>query len=480
MKTNHSLWLMPGMMTLLLFPVLAFLFFGCTSRDLERQDPDGAHTLMVSEDGRRIVRSDGAPFFWLGDTAWELFHRLNREEADEYLSDRASKGFNVIQAVVLAELDGLTVPNPYGEIPLIDNDPAKPNEAYFQHVDYVVDKAESLGMFIGMLPTWGDKFNKAWGGGPEIFTVENARIYGRFLGERYRDDPIIWILGGDRNPADDEDLAIIRAMAEGIQEGNGGTQLMTYHPQGESASYDWFHDDDWLDVNLFQSGHTAFDYPDYLFTEKGYALQPVKPVIDGEPRYEDHPVNWNPENGWFEAFDVRQAAYWSVLSGAAGHTYGDHNIWQMWREGLKPVSTARTPWETAIHHVGSTQMGLMKNLFESRPFLTLIPDQAVLVSDPGSGGEHVRAARDSQGRYLLVYTPYGKDVEVNLSLLTGERAVAWWFDPRTGEASEIGTLSTSETGSFDPPGEPERGNDWILVVDAEAAGFGNPGTPSSN
>lgn len=163
MKTNHSLWLMPGMMTLLLFPVLAFLFFGCTSRDLERQDPDGAHTLMVSEDGRRIVRSDGAPFFWLGDTAWELFHRLNREEADEYLSDRASKGFNVIQAVVLAELDGLTVPNPYGEIPLIDNDPAKPNEAYFQHVDYVVDKAESLGMFIGMLPTWGDKFNKAWG-----------------------------------------------------------------------------------------------------------------------------------------------------------------------------------------------------------------------------------------------------------------------------------------------------------------------------
>src|SRR5690606_12779 len=221
MKTNHSLWLMPGMMTLLLFPVLAFLFFGCTSRDLERQDPDGAHTLMVSEDGRRIVRSDGAPFFWLGDTAWELFHRLNREEADEYLSDRASKGFNVIQAVVLAELDGLTVPNPYGEIPLIDNDPAKPNEAYFQHVDYVVDKAEALGMFIGMLPSWGDKFNKAWGGGPEIFTVENARIYGRFLGERYRYDPIIWILGGDRNPADDEDLAIIRAMAEGIQEGNG-------------------------------------------------------------------------------------------------------------------------------------------------------------------------------------------------------------------------------------------------------------------
>src|SRR5690554_7871590 len=122
MKTNHSLWLMPGMMTLLLFPVLAFLFFGCTSRDLERQDPDGAHTLMVSEDGRRIVRSDGAPFFWLGDTAWELFHKLNREEAHLYLCNRAKLKFNVIQAVALAELEGLTTGNAYGRTPLKMND----------------------------------------------------------------------------------------------------------------------------------------------------------------------------------------------------------------------------------------------------------------------------------------------------------------------------------------------------------------------
>ncbi|MFZ5831696.1 MAG: DUF4038 domain-containing protein, partial [Planctomycetota bacterium] len=143
-------------------------------------------SLVVSENGRYLARPDGTPFFYLGDTAWELFHRLNREEADQYLADRAAKGFTVIQAVALAEEDGLNTPNSYGHRPLMDNDPARPDTKpgeendYWDHVDYIVEKAESLGMFIGMLPTWGDKWNKAWGVGPEVFTPENAEAYGEF------------------------------------------------------------------------------------------------------------------------------------------------------------------------------------------------------------------------------------------------------------------------------------------------------------
>lgn len=422
--------------------------------------------LMVSEDGRRLVYEDGTPFFWLGDTAWELFHRLDREEADFYLEDRARKGFTVIQAVVLAELDGLRTPGPYGATPLVDADPTRPNEAYFEHVDYIVNRADSLGLFIGMLPTWGDKFNLKWGVGPEVFTPENARVYGRFLGERYRNAPVIWILGGDRNPEEDEDLAIVRAMAEGIREATGGTQLMTYHPQGGSKSFEWFHDDAWLDLNLHQSGHGAYDIPNYLATEEGHDRTPVKPIIDGEPRYEDHPVNWKPENGWFDAFDVRQAAYWSLLSGAAGHTYGDHNIWQMWQPGRDPISSARTPWREAVGHPGSTQMGYARRLFESRPFLELVPDQTLIAGDAGEGGAVQRAARGSDGRYAFVYTPYGAPVTVDLEKLSGETVRASWFDPRTGETAEIGTFPRTGIQAFDPPGETARGNDWILVVDA--------------
>ncbi|HTE32425.1 MAG TPA: DUF4038 domain-containing protein, partial [Chryseolinea sp.] len=191
--------------------------------------------LKVSTNGRYLEHEDGTPFFWLGDTAWELFHRLTRDESDLYLEDRRSKGFTVIQAVVLADLEGLSVANANGHTPLKNNDPSTPDEAYFKDVDYVVDRAESLGMFIGLLPTWGDKFNKKWGFGPEIFTPDNAKQFGRFLGQRYREKPIIWILGGDRIPETKEHYAIIRAMAEGLAQGDANSHLMTYHPWGETS-----------------------------------------------------------------------------------------------------------------------------------------------------------------------------------------------------------------------------------------------------
>lgn len=433
-----------------------------------------AQQLKVSADKRFLTYADGKPFFYLGDTAWELFHRLNREEADGYLEDRAAKGFTVIQAVALAELDGLTVPNPYGNLPLKNNDPAQPNEAYFEHVDYIITKAESLGMFTGLLPTWGDKWNKKWGAGPEVFTPENARTYGAWLGNRYKGKPVIWILGGDRNPESETHLAIIRAMAEGIRQSVGNSQLITFHPMGKSASSEFFHTDNWLDFNMFQSGHDKFNIPNYAFTVKDYARQPTKPVLDGEPRYEDHPVNWKPENGYFEDFDARQAAYWSVLSGACGHTYGDHNIWQFWQQGRNPISSARTPWPDALDHPGSTQMGYLRNLLESRPWQSLLPDQS-LVTVPDSSREHVRAARAADGSFLLVYVPNGETIKVNLEKLTGKDLSGWWFSPKAGVAARIGKVRKSGSREFDAPGESFRGNDWVLVIDDAGKNYGVPG-----
>ena len=166
--------------------------------------------LQVSANGRFLQYDDGKPFFYLADTAWELFHRLNREEATRYLEDRARKGFTAIQAVALAELDGLTAPNAYGALPLVDKNPTRPNEAYFTHVDFIVDKAEALGMFVGFLPTWG----KYWKTGEfKIFDRESARAYGLFLGRRYKDRAIIWIMGGDQNVTTPEERAIVDAMA---------------------------------------------------------------------------------------------------------------------------------------------------------------------------------------------------------------------------------------------------------------------------
>ena len=155
--------------------------------------------IRVSDDHRSLITASGQPFFWLGDTAWELFHRCTLEEAELYLENRRRKGFTVIQAVALAEFDGLHTPNPYGETPLIEDDPTRPNDAYFRHVDAVIQMAAAKGLYVGLLPTWGDKVAGMWGVGPQMFDEANAFIYGRWLGERYRDQAnVLWILGGDR------------------------------------------------------------------------------------------------------------------------------------------------------------------------------------------------------------------------------------------------------------------------------------------
>ncbi|WP_071596818.1 apiosidase-like domain-containing protein [Neolewinella persica] len=421
--------------------------------------------LDISEDGTHLVHSDSrAPFFYLGDTAWELLHRCTEQEIRDYLIDRASKGFNVIQCVALAELDGLTVPNTEGDLPLTELDPARPNEDYFLHVDFAARIADSLDLFLGLLPTWGDKFNKKWGVGPEIFNPQNAETYANYLGLRYANNNIIWILGGDRNPEEPEDLAIIRAMAKGLRVAVEDLQLITYHPQGGFGSTDFFSEDEWIDFHMFQSGHGRLDdKQNYDFPRKMKSAAPDKPVINGEPAYEDHPVNWRPVNGWFTDFDTRQAAWWSVLAGSAGHTFGNHNIWQMWRPGREPISSARTDWHEALHWPAAAQVGHVRKLMVTLPYWELSPDFNLFEAPPNSSGREVLVARTELADLVVAYTPYGDVLRLNAGRIP-PRFVASWFDPRTGESFGFTPKKEGDVLVFDPPFDAERGNDWVLVI----------------
>lgn len=430
--------------------------------------------LKVSGNRRFLTDENGDPFFYLGDTAWELFHRLDRDEADYYLQTRAAQGFTVIQAVVLAEHE-FARPNPYGDHPLRDDDPTKPNEGYFAHVDYIVNKAAELGLTIGMLPTWGDKWNPKWAKGPELFTPENARTFGAFVGRRYRDRPIIWILGGDRPVETETHQDIIRAMAAGLTEGDGGRCLKTFHPMGGQTSSTYFHTEDWLDFNMYQTGH-ARNRDGYNLIAGDYALEPIKPCMDAEPGYEDHPNGFKVENGYLDEYDVRKAAYWNLFAGAHGHTYGCHDIWQFLNTDRFPaVMAARTPWREAIHLPGANQMRFVRKLIESRPFLSRIPDQALLLSDPETGGDHVQATRSDDGVYAFIYIPSGKPVTVDLGRLSGKTILARWFDPRTGAVLPIGEFPQGNPAEFTPPVD---GPDWVLMLDDPDRGFAAPGQES--
>ncbi len=422
--------------------------------------------LLVAPNHRYLQYADGTPFFYLGDTAWELFHRLNREEATRYLEDRARKGFTVIQASALAQLDGLTEPNPYGVLPLIDKDPARPNDAYFAHVDFIVDKAASLGLFVGFLPTWGSYWKT---GESRIFTPANARRYGEFLGRRYKDRPIIWILGGDQNVTTADERALIDAMAEGLKVGDAGTHLITFHPRGPGQSSLQLQDAAWLDFHMSQSSHGARDHDNGLFAEHDLALTPLRPTIDGEPRYETIPVGFYFRDynrlDRFDDADVRQAAWWSVLAGACGHTYGNNNIWQMWQPGRKPQIGANIPWQDALDHPGARQIGLLRRFMESLPFQRLIPDQHIIANGPLEGPSKIRSARASDGSFAIIYTPRGDAFTLDRAIIKASRVRESWFDPRYGATYEIHTSDNQGYQTYTPPTS-GRGQDWVLLLEA--------------
>jgi len=436
--------------------------------------------LRVSENRRFLVYEDGRPFFYLGDTAWELFHRLSREDAEKYLRNRASLRFTVIQAVVLAELNGLDDPNPYGHKPLLGNDPARPNEEYFSHVDWIVNKANELGLFIGMLPTWGNMWSPRRDA-KGIFNRENAAVYGRWLGQRYKNKDLIWILGGDRPAEAEEQKEILRAMARGLREGDEGRHLITFHPSGGEGSSTWFHEEPWLDFNMRQNGHEQNFRPRYAMTQMDYERSPVKPVFDGEPLYEDHPIAFNAkDHGHSVAADVRRPLYWDLFSGAFGHTYGHHSVWQMWTAARTPVNNPLMPWYQAILQPGAAQMRHARALLESRPFLTRIPDDSVIVpatpptAVPGTGLKRLVATRASAGSYCMIYTPAGRPFKVRLEVITGSKVKAWWFNPRTGRAQAAGEFDNRGEREFVPPDKGEM-LDWVLVLDDAAKHFPAPG-----
>lgn len=422
--------------------------------------------LAIDQSRRYLQMSDGTPFHWIGDTAWELFHKLNCEEAIWYLTERAKQGFTVIQAVILAECDGLHTPNAYGRLPLrMDTnglpDPTKPDctgkYSYFDHVETILCAAESRGLYMAVLPTWGDKWNRKWGVGPEIFTPENAFQYGKWLAARLcHHDNLIWLLGGDRPIETPGQRTVINAMADGLRAGDGGKFLIGFHPSGAASSAQFVSDAPWCDFHMTQSGHGFPSKAAYLLTGADYSHQPTRPVIDGEICYEDHPKNFDAANGYFDETDVRQTLYWNYFSGACGCTYGHSSIWRFQTE-TDPYFP--NTWKTAIHRPAAMKMHLLgdflkrHNLREHTPVTEAVQDNV-------PSAQYVAAMVGTDSAY--VYIPNGAPVVWNRAVIPFRKAVL--FQPRTGKYTN--EMPLFDRMRFSAGG---RGMDVVVIAYDDAA-----------
>ena len=433
--------------------------------------------LTVSSNARYFVDPAGDPFFWMADTAWSMPLNLNREEVAGYLDTRADQGFTVVQTVAIFNQAGGPGPNRYGDYPydgdLSDlavtdgSDPGDPEQYdYWDHLDFIVAEANVRGIRVALVPIWGHSQAGT------VVTKDNAEEFGKFVGARYGDKQVIWLMGGDAVADGVED--VWRALARGIAIGatgeeNYNTTLMTYHPIGGSSSTRWFLGDPWLDFDMIQGGHCLRYDERRALLDAAYNTTPTRPMLDGEPIYAAHPYCWDrPPEGYSTPIDVRRDAYWAVFAGAAGHTYGHHSVWQFLGSGKPAELGAVGDWKSALSEEAAWQMRHLVALMTSHPWWLGIPDQKIITSPIGTGSSRPQAIRATDRSYVMVYSPDGGAFDADLSALAGTTAKLSWFDPRTGEATDLGIVPTGPA-TYTPP----TAEDWVLVAE------GPPDSPSS-
>jgi len=373
--------------------------------------------------------------FWLGTTQWQLFRGYTLEEAKTILERTAFHGFSFVQVMLMGVGDG-TVTNVYGQQGWVDNNPLTPNEAYFKNVDAVVQVAADNNLTISMT-LFHQRYRK-W------ITVQNARAWAKWLAARYKDAPnLVWSMTPQ---AKQEFVPILRELAAGLREGDGGRHLVTFKPDPAPYSSSFIHAEPWLDFNSMQTWNRVnLIYP---FITKDYNLQPVKPVLMAEGAYEAGSEYGFPVTPLW----VRRQAYYSYLAGAH-HTYGHNDSWR-----ILPT------WKQALDAPGAVQMGILKKNFLARDeWWLLVPDQSVFASGGQTEGQVLHlAARHQAGKWVMAYLGEKTAFSVNMDKLTTARVKACWIDPRTGDATPIGMFDNRGVTSFTIP---SGWDDAVLVLE---------------
>ena len=418
--------------------------------------------LKVSDNQRYLQFENGQPFFWQGETGWLLPERLDRAEAEWYLQRCREAGYNVVQIQVI---DGVPAYNIYGQPSNIDGwnmdvfKKASPKQgrmegypaySYWDHLDYIINLAQQNGIYIGMVCIWGGLVKDG------KLSVEDAKKYGTFLANRYKDKPnIIWFMGGDIQG--DIKPEVWNALATTIKSIDK-KHLMTFHPRGRYTSAKWWSQAPWIDFHTFQSGHRKYgqrmgnaDYPipdnteedNWMYVDSTWAYKPIKPVLDAEPSYEDIPMGLHDKNeARWQAWDVRRYAYWSVFAGSCGHTYGHNAIMQMLKSGY-PTSYGDAgdvkTWYQGLNDPGFNQMKYLKQLMLSLPYFERVPDQSIILEN---GTQYDRLIATRGNDYLLVYNYTSRIMKLDLTKISGDKKNVWWMNSGTGTLRYLGEFDS--------------------------------------
>jgi hypothetical protein len=417
-----------------------------------------AFPIRIRPGARILEDSAGRAFLLHGDTAWSLIAQLKQTDVDLYLEDRRARGFNAILVNLIEHKFSSNAPdNAYGHPPfLTPGDFATPNELYFAHADWVLRRAAEKGFLVLLVPSYlgAGGSEEGWyqemvGNGPA-----KLRQYGRYLGHRYRGFVnILWVQGGDFNPPNKD---LVRAIANGIRELDDRV-LQTAHCVHETAALEYWQGEPWLQVN------TVYTYePVYSASLEQYSRRERLPFFVIESAYEGG-------KEYASLQRVRAQAYHAVLTGAAGQVFGNNPVWHYDGPGIRPMAMT---WQQAMQSPGAQSMTQLRKLFEGLSWWTLEPDmnRTLLTGGFGSGQQRAVAARAADGSFAILYVPRPRQVTLNLGRLAGPKLIARWYDPSTGQFSQVDGSPFAAAGSRRFRQNAKNGSgfsDWVLLLQSQ-------------
>lgn len=402
--------------------------------------------LKLDSSQRFLVRADGSPFVWIGDTFW-LFSKLTRQQRIKLLDDRQSKGFNVVMIRVGMGNEEVNEPSGF-------NENLEPIESHFQEIDHLIAEANQRGMYVAIATGW-------W---QIVQDYDAATLYkfGRFIGDRYKDnDNVIWLSAGEsggHRRKTELDLDRVKSLVQGIRDGDTGNKLLTIHADFQRGT-SFSKMNTLVDFNNWQTSQWCCpndlprkDERNWTVWEAiayDYEQSPTKPTLDSEAWYE----NTNLGGGTpATPYNVRRRAYFSIFAGGFGHSYGGSGVWD-----------AMSNFDEALQLEGSTQIGYLSQFLHAlgKDFLKLRPAQSMIISGQSADYDrHIQATMANDGSYGLVYTAGTDDFALNLSSLSAESVSVLWFNPRTKALSDKSTVQKATQVNFTTPEE----GDWVLVL----------------
>lgn len=431
--------------------------------------PDGdeegatAFPLHVDPESRGLLQADGRPFLMMGDSAWSLMVELTREDVDRYLANRRSLGFNTVLVELIEHNFASNPPyNAYGEAPFeVPGDFSTPNERYFEHVDWVLQRMHDEGFLVLLTPDY-----LGWGGGSDGWYQEMEENgpavleqYGRFVGQRYaRFDNIVWVAGGDYEPAD---KSVVDAVSSGIAETDPDA-LQTAHLAPDIPPRDVWANSGWLDLdNIYTYGDV------YTPAVEAYEESSM-PYFLIETAYENEHDSTTRQ--------LRTQALHALFTGATGQVFGNNPIWHFGSGGIWP---APVTWQQALDGPGSQSMAAIARFMASIDWWELRPDidgeflvdglegGDLYTDDPRGGPDRAVAALADDGSWGVVYVPTERTISLDLGHTSLAAAVATWYDPTTGAPGAQTQLTGGQVVELPTPGTNAGGDtDWILLVTA--------------